>query len=65
MPEPFIYCSCGNNKKYNGNWEIESLPVKIAIKKLIDTGSLTSKEKCPICLCLESMDRAKLALKSF
>jgi len=61
MFEPIIYCACGNTKEY-GVWQIRSLVVKKAIQNCL---SIEKKALCPVCLCIEAMNKAAIALKSF
>ena len=59
MFEPIEYCGCGNTKEY-GVWQFQTAKVREAIKKLI----LKKLAECPVCSCIDAMNRAKLALES-
>ena len=54
MFEPVVYCSCGNLKEYGGDWQITSRSFKAAFMPLKERGSVISKEKCPICKCIDA-----------
>ena len=54
MFEPVVYCSCGNLKEYGGNWQITSRSFKGAFMMLDAREALVSKEKCPICKCINA-----------
>lgn len=54
MVEPVVYCSCGNLKEYGGNWQITSRSFKEAFMLLKERESLVSKERCPICRCIDA-----------
>ena len=63
MFEPIKYCNCGNTEEY-GIWQFQTTKVKEAIKKLASEGSIKITAVCPICLCINVINKAELALKS-
>ena len=61
MFEPITYCACGNTREYDV-WQIQPLVVKKAIQNCL---SIKKTAVCPVCRCLEVMNKTIIALKSF